>query len=178
MTDQSKTLIRMGDLTGNRKRPFFLKPDAQARAALAAEMDLLSLENLRFEGELAPKGRSDVGLKARLRADVVQPCVVTLQPVPSKLDVVIERTYLSHMDIPEGDEVEMPEDDTLEAMPDFLNLEDVMAESLALSLPDYPRAEGAELQVATAAEEGAAPIDDTELKPFAALAALKDRLKS
>lgn len=178
MSEQSKTLIRMGDLTGNRKRPFFLKPDTKARAALAAEMGLLGLENLRFEGELMPKGHADVGLKARLRADVVQACVVTLQPVPAKLDVVIERTYLAHMEIPEGDEAEMPEDDTLEAMPDVLDLEDVLAESLALALPDYPRAEGAEMASSTAAEEGVAPIEDAELKPFAALAALKDRLKS
>lgn len=178
MTDQAKSLIRMGELTGNRKRPFFLKPDAAARAKLAEGLDLLGLENLRFEGELTPKGRSDVALKGRLRADVVQPCVVTLKPVPAKIDTPVERTYMAHWEDPEGDEAEMPEDDTLEPMPDVLDLQAVLVEALALALPDYPRAEGAELESKDFAEEGAEPIVEAELKPFAALAALKDRLKS
>jgi hypothetical protein len=40
----------------------------------------------------------------------------------------------------------MPEDDTTEALPERLDLSAVMAEALALALPDYPRAPDAEME--------------------------------
>lgn len=170
------TRVRTGDLTGNRRRPFELRPDAAARAALVEEMGLLELKTLRFKGELRPSGKSDVTLEARLTAEVVQPCVVTLAPVPTKIDETVLRVYVAGMEIPAGDEVEMPEDDTREPMPEMIDLEEVMAEALALSLPDYPRAEGAGLGEAVYAGEGVAPLTNDALKPFAGLAALKDKL--
>ena len=46
--------------------------------------------------------------------------------------------------MPDGDEVEMPEDDTVEPMPEVIDLAEVAAEALALALPLYPRAPGAD----------------------------------
>lgn len=171
------TRHRTGDLTGNRRRPFDLRPDAAARAALLEELDLLDLKGLRFKGELRPSGKADVVLEARLQADVVQPCVVTLAPVPGRIDQRIERLYVAGMEVPDGDEVEMPEDDTREPMPEYIDLEAVMIEALALALPDYPRAPGADLGALVVAPEGVEPLKDEALKPFAGLAALKAKLE-
>ncbi len=177
MTETAPTRIRTADLTGNRKRPFDLAPDAQARADLASELGLLGLGALRLTGELRPAGRSDVALEARLTADAVQACVVTLAPVPCRIDVPVRRLYVADWKDPEGDEIEMPEDDTREPMPEAVDLTAVLAEALALALPDYPRAPGAGLQDAVFAPPGVEPLRDEALKPFAGLAALKDRLK-
>jgi len=177
MSDSQADRVRMAELTGNRQRRFDLRPDSAARAALAAELGLLDLPELRFEGTLRPKGKSDVELAARLQAHAVQPCVVTLAPVPCRIDAPVTRLYLADMPVPEGDEVEMPEDDTREAMPDWLDLSQVMAEALALALPDYPRAEGVELGQAVFAPPGVAPLTDAALNPFAALAVLKGKAK-
>ena len=177
MTDTPPTRIRTADLTGNRRRPFDLVPDAQARAALAADLGLLGLDALRLSGELRPAGRSDVALEARLTADAVQACVVSLAPVPCRIDGPVHRLYVADWQDPEGDEVEMPEDDSREPMPDAVDLMAVLSEALALALPDYPRAPGAELGQAVFAEPGVEPLKDEALKPFAGLAALKDRLK-
>ncbi|WP_323042657.1 DUF177 domain-containing protein [Gemmobacter sp.] len=176
MTDHSATRIRTADLTGNRRRPFDLKPGAEGLAALAADLGLLSLMRLRFVGELRPQGRSDVKLEARLLAAGDQACVVTLAPVPFVLEVPVDRLYVAGMIDPEGDEVEMPEDDSREPLPETVDLEAVMAEALALALPDYPRAPGAELGQAVFAEPGTAPLTDEALRPFAGLAALKGKL--
>ena len=62
-------------------------------------------------------------------------------------DEPVERHYSPHVTAPEGDEVEMP-DDTLEPLGQFIDLAAVMIEELALALPEYPRAEGAELGAA------------------------------
>ena len=74
-------------------------------------------------------------------------------------------------------EVEMPEDDTVEELPATLNLVDVMTEALALALPDFPRADGAELGEAIFTEPGVAPMRDEDTRPFAGLSSLKDALE-
>ena len=51
-----------------------------------------------------------------------------------------------------------------------------MFEALSLSVPEYPRAAEAELGEMTAEPEGAAPISDEDVKPFAGLAGLRDKL--
>lgn len=176
MTDHSATRIRTADLTGNRRRPFDLTPGPEQLVALAQDLGLLTLSRLRLVGELRPQGRSDVKLEARLLAAGDQACVVTLAPVPFAIEVPVERLYVAGMEEPEGDEVEMPEDDSREPLPDAVDLEAVMAESLALALPDYPRAPGAELAQTVFAEPGTAPLTDEALRPFAGLAALKGKL--
>ena len=176
MPDTPVTRLRTADLTGNRRRAFDLQPDADARAALAQDLGLIALHALRFVGEARPQGRADIALDARLSAQAVQACVVTLAPVPCTLDVPVRRLYVADWADPDGDEVEMPEDDTREPMPEAIDLADVMAEALALALPDYPRAPGAELGEAVFTAPGVEPLRDEALKPFAGLAALKDRL--
>ena len=54
----------------------------------------------------------------------------------------------------------------------MIDLAEVAAEALALALPLYPRAPGAELGTLVAAPDGVAPLSDADLKPFAGLAAL------
>jgi uncharacterized metal-binding protein YceD (DUF177 family) len=79
---------------------------------------------------------------------------------------------------PEGDEAEMPEDDTVEPMPEVIDLAEVAAEALSLALPLYPRAPGAEFAPALHAADGIAPLKDTDLKPFAGLQGLAERLQA
>jgi uncharacterized metal-binding protein YceD (DUF177 family) len=67
----------------------------------------------------------------------------------------------------------VPEDDSAEPMPEAIDLAEVLREALALALPPWPRAPGAELGEAVFAVPGTAPIRDADLKPFAALAKLR-----
>ena len=89
----------------------------------------------------------------------------------------VARRYLEAFEMPEGGEVEMPGDDEAEALPATLDLSVVMEEALALALPLYPRAEGAGPADAQVAEPGAAPLTDADVKPFAGLRALRDRMR-
>ena len=179
MTDQAPTdshRYRSVELIGNRVRRFNIVPSAEALAAYAEELDLQGLTEVRFKGELRPTGRSDVTLEARLQAQAVQSCVVSLAPVPVTLDVEVRRVYVHGMEMPTGDEVEMPEDDTREPLPELIDVDEVLVEALALALPDYPRAPGAEHGARTFAGEGVEPMSDDNLRPFAGLAALKGQL--
>ncbi|MBN2905440.1 MAG: DUF177 domain-containing protein [Rhodobacteraceae bacterium] len=175
--DQTPQIIRLSALTGRGATPVRLVPDAAACAQIAKRLGLNALRKLRLEGTLRPEGARDWRLVARLGATVVQPCVVTLAPVTTRIDVDVIRTYRADLaPLPEDEEIEMPEDDTEEPLPETLDLAAVMEEALALALPLYPRAGGAELGEAVFAEPGAQPMRDEDTKPFAGLADLKRKL--
>ncbi len=169
--------IRPDRLPERAATPFELVPGADARAAIAEALDLIAVRKLRFAGTLAPLGARDWELTADLGATVVQPCVVTFEPVTTRIDERVERRYLAEpLPLPEGDEIEMPEDDTVEALPETLDLGAVMIEALSLALPLYPHAEGVDRVEVSVTEPGKDAMTDDETKPFAGLAALREKL--
>lgn len=150
-------------------------PDAADRARIAAALGLLDLPAFRMAGVVTPEGRHDLRLEARIAARAVQPCSVTLVPVETRIDEPVLRRYLADFTLPEGEEVELPEDDSAEPLTDIIDLAAVAIEALALALPLYPRAPGADLGEAVFAPPGAVPMVDNDLRPFAGLAALVAR---
>lgn len=163
--------LRVAHLDGRAPTAFDVTPSPEQRAALAAWLDIIAIDALRLTGQIAPAGSSDWLLTADLTARVVQPCIITLAPVRSKLAEAVRRRYTPDLTEPEGDEVEMPEDDTLEPLTANIDLGAVLIEALELALPLYPRVEGAALDAPAEAE----PADQPERKPFAGLADLMAR---
>jgi uncharacterized metal-binding protein YceD (DUF177 family) len=80
------------------------------------------------------------------------------------------------MTAPEAEEIEIP-DAEIDPLPEVIDVAEIAAEALALALPLYPRAPGAALGEAVFAPPGVTPLGDTDLKPFAGLSALADKLK-
>ena len=143
------------------------------RRRLAALNDLAAVP--RFDLDvLVEKWRSDgVKITGRAEADVVQSCVVTLEPVENALEFEIDATF-----VPEGSKlsgVSLSElvldpdgDDPPEAFDGVsIDVGALASELFSLSLDAYPRAEGATLPDSAR--------DDTATNPFAALGALKDK---
>lgn len=178
MTAHRPDLLHVPSLNPGRPHEFDIRPDADARAALAQELGIDAVRKLRLAGRLTAEGGKSWRLVATLGATVVQPCVVTLEPVTTRIDTDVARFFVpAHkIDPVTAGETEMPEDDSVEPLGTEIDLAAIMAEALSLALPTYPRADGALLQDAQAAPDGAAPIDDTKPKPFAALAGLRDKL--
>jgi uncharacterized metal-binding protein YceD (DUF177 family) len=168
--------FRTGALSPRKPTRFSYTPDAQERAAIAADLGLLALYALDLTGEIRPSGRDELVLEAKLTARADQPCSVTLAPVPAQVAEPVLRRYVADLTLPEGEEVEMPEDDSIEPLPEVIDLAEVAAEALALALPLYPRAPGAELGQAVHAGDGVTPLSDADLKPFAALQGLAAKL--
>lgn len=170
--------LRVAGLATRKPTRFRIEADAEQRAAAAAILGITAVQRLRFAGEVRPRGRNDWDLVADLEAEVEQPCSVTLAPVVTRIREAVERHYLADMPVPEGDEVEMPEDDRDEPVPEVIDPGAVALEALALALPAYPRANGAALGEAVFAAQGVAPLRDEDLRPFSGLASLAERLKS
>lgn len=171
------TRLRVADLPQNAAIGFDLRPDAGAMRALADDLGLTGLRKLRFVGEVSAQGRRDWALSGRLGATVVQPCVVTLEPVTTRIETDVSRLYVAGLQGPDETEVEIPEDDSIEPLGPIIDLGTLMAEALALALPLYPRKEGSDLGEAVFAEPGQVPLRDEDTRPFAGLAGLRDKLK-
>jgi uncharacterized metal-binding protein YceD (DUF177 family) len=170
-------IISLRDLSKAGGHSFDITPDDTVRAAIAQELGMLKLRKLRFQGELTAAGKSDWQLKAKFGATVEQACVITSETVVTRIDVPVARLYLSDFQTPNpSGEAEFDGQDEIEALEAQIDLGAVMLESLALNLPDYPRIEGAELRESQFSPPGIKPFEDTETKPFASLAALRDKL--
>jgi len=168
--------LRTASLGGRKPVRFDLRPDAAQRSALALLLGISAIPALRFRGDLRPLGRSDLVLEAHLDATVIQPCVISLAPVTTKIAAPVLRRYLRDYAQPAEEEAEMPEDDSAEPLPDCIDPGAVMTEALALALPDYPRVPGAVYGGVAVAPPGAMPLGEADLKPFAGLADLSRRL--
>lgn len=144
---------------------------------LARALGLRDLSKLRFKGTLSPRGTQDWLLAGSLGATVVQNCVVTLDPVRTRIDTPVRRLFVADWQEPAGEEIEMPEDDEAEPLGDTIDLAAIMAEALALAMPLYPRKGDAELGQSVHTEPGRRALTDEAAKPFAGLAALRDSLK-
>jgi len=175
-TPPSATALRVSALSQKGPTPFALRPDAEALSRLAQALDVTGLRKLSFNGTLRPVGAADWELTGQLGATVTQPCVVTLEPVTTRIDVQIMRVFMHDFADPDDPEVEMPEDDSVEPLGVWIDPAAVLEEALALHLPEYPRAPDASAEVVRVTEPGKTPMTDEEARPFAGLAALKDQL--
>lgn len=165
--------LRVARLTSRNSTEINITPDADQRAAIAAYLQIEAVRKFRFTGKLQPLGQRDWELRATLGATVVQLCAVTLDPVTTRIDEPVIRRFIADLPQPEGLEIEMPEDDTSEALGAELDLSAVALEALALALPAFPRARDAKLSSSGTlhqAPPGAAPLTESRPNPFAALA--------
>jgi uncharacterized metal-binding protein YceD (DUF177 family) len=165
-------------------RAFRVEAEQGERETLARRFGLVSLERLTAEGAIFPEANSGLfRLKARLIADVVQSCVVTLAPIASRLDVAFERLYGADGENEWADKDDSgrevflnPEEDLLPEplLGESVDVGEAVAEQLALELIPFPRAAGAVFEGlpggSREVSEGAEGNG-----PFAALAALQGK---
>ncbi|MCI2398736.1 DUF177 domain-containing protein [Aliiroseovarius subalbicans] len=172
-------VIRPADLPGEGPHDITLVPDAAALSAIAADLGLDGLRKMRFQCQMQTLGKRDWRLTGRIGATVVQPCVVTLAPVTTRVEEDVERIWragLGRDDEETPHEMEMPDAVTEEPLTVEIDLGVVAVEALALALPLYPHAEGAVMAQAMFTEPGKQAMTDEEARPFASLAALRDKL--
>lgn len=174
----STTALRVSTLSQKGSTPFSLRPEAEILTEIKNDLGLNDLRKLSFAGQIRALGKTDWELTGRLGATVVQSCVVTLAPVTTRIDTDVKRKFIADWDQPDEPEAEMPEDDEAEPLGTWIDPAVVMVEALALSLPDYPRAEDAAMNEQQFTEPGKKAMTDEDARPFAGLAALKDKLDS
>jgi uncharacterized metal-binding protein YceD (DUF177 family) len=122
----------------------------------------------------AVKFRGGMRVTGRLTAAIVQPSVVTLEPVRQEIDEPIDRVFLPGGEKPHAAtaNAEIFVDLEGEDIPDHFegpeaDLSGLIIETLALAIDPYPRAEGESLDTL------GLPRPDEDESPFASLKSLK-----
>ncbi|HSG94748.1 MAG TPA: DUF177 domain-containing protein [Afifellaceae bacterium] len=149
-----------------------LEADSGQRAALADLLGVSAIERLGGEFDLDLVSGGAVHLRGRIEADVVQTCVVSLEPVRQHIDEPVSVTLLpaeSADGRPKTSVLVDPldEDDKDTYSGGRIGLGTIVSEQLALHLDPYPRAPGVAFEPAGNDET------DKRNSPFAVLERLK-----
>ncbi|MEO5373470.1 MAG: DUF177 domain-containing protein [Alphaproteobacteria bacterium] len=155
-----------------------IEATAEERAALARRFGLLTLDHLSATVEVTPvRGGTLVEVTGRLTAELAQSCVVTLEPVPSRID---ERFAVS---FGEGDDdvmvdFSLDDGDPPEPIVDgTIDIGEAVAQHLAVAIDPFPRRPGATLTLGEDGDGGHDGDQDGDREgpasPFAVLAGLR-----
>jgi uncharacterized metal-binding protein YceD (DUF177 family) len=151
-----------------------IETTAAERKALAARYSLLSLDALAAQLTVRRDISGEIVVEGRLQADVVQECVITLEPVPEAVAGPIEQRYTllpaePAADLEYGpDDIEPPEP----VMGEAIDLGELVAQYLSLTINPYPRAPDADAQA------DRYQADSRRDGPFAVLAKLREKGQS
>jgi len=154
------------------------RADETECARVAGLLDLLFLSKFRIRGTLSPSGDEGWRFDGTMGATVTQPCVVTLAPVKTRIDVTIARNYLPSTSESEAlAEIEVDPEalEEVDPLPEVLDIGLLAIEELALAIPAYPHAPGVEATALIMRTDE--PDDEPPRKPFAALAALREKMR-
>lgn len=153
--------------------PDNIKPDATYKCKivpsddevnmLLSRFDYIAVNDLVATLEIRKVARDCWDIRGRLTANVVQSCVVTGQPLPESVDFTLEERYVRLVDDIRSVEVDL---DGVEPLKNgFIDLGEMVIQSLALAVTAWPRA--------TDAAEYTEPEPVKSDHPFAGLAAIK-----
>jgi uncharacterized metal-binding protein YceD (DUF177 family) len=143
-----------------------LRPDAETRARVARLLDLAELSM--FEADMAVKpAREGWRLTGALRAEAIQTCGVTLEPLPVKIQREFAIDLIEAVEREDDEiDVDLERDGPDEVEDGAIDLGVYAVEQLALRLDPFPRKPGAVFTP---------PETEAEISPFAILRDLKAR---
>lgn len=161
-------------------RRFERRATEAERAAVAKELELAGCPRLDVSYQVRALHNGRYRVEGRIDADVVQSCVVTLEPVAQRIDEAFDVTFdpRGEEERPVSSEREILSEPDVEPLADGrIEIGRVAFELVASALDPYPRKPGADLEqiaphvVASGNDDG-----DKAPNPFAVLAKLKDKL--
>jgi hypothetical protein len=142
--------------------PVRFEADEDQKAALAAAHDLVSVGSFRADLLVSNWNRDGVKITGTVKANIVQACVVTLEPVDAVVDADIyalfvpEGSRLAKPDISDGGEMLLDaegEDGPEPFSGDTVDAGALAEEFFALGINPYPRKAGAQPVVQTADDD-------------------------
>jgi hypothetical protein len=137
---------RLVDLTrlGDEEALYDIEADARERKALARRFGLLDLPRLAAQVRMRRAG-GGVRVRLALEADLVQACVVTLEPVAAHVEESASVLFAPEARPGQPFEIDLSafEGDIPEPLEgDSIDIGELTAQYLALALDPYPRAPG------------------------------------
>jgi uncharacterized metal-binding protein YceD (DUF177 family) len=172
MTDVEFSRPVLVDRIGHEPKTFAIEASPEEREALARRFAILGIDAFGAELRLE-RGGTLVRLRGRFCADVVQSCVVTLDPVCSRVEGEIDMAYGEDEDAGCGEVVfGLDDPDPPDPIRDgVIDIGEATAEHLALALDPFPRAPGVQFELG----DDDATEPPPRPSPFSVLASLKKK---
>lgn len=168
MTPELSRPVRI-DTLGEGGRAIAVEADKAECEALSQRFGLISVDWLSADMQVRREG-DIIFAEGRLRASVVQACVASGEPVPAAIDETYSLRFVPEA-VVGAEELELDSEDfdTIDYGGGAIDLGEAVAETLALSLDPFPRADNAD---AVLKEAGVISEDEVVTGPFAALKGL------
>lgn len=160
------------------------------RTAIANRLGLVSVGVIEGDLTVIPAIARETHVEGAIRAEIVQSCVVSGDPVPADLVIQVHRRYSEDADAlmePDDEDIPDPEEDVIDPIVDGeIDVGEAVVEELALQMPAYPRKPDAAFVAVAVGPDGKRTTpaggdngDKTgKESPFSALADLKKKMKS
>ena len=138
---------------------------------LANHLNILEAKKASIQGILKLQTEKQIFLNAIIKAKLIQPCSLTLEPIVTNITKQVLRTFSigsnrnmeTKKNVFELNENSFDNDMII----DEINLGDVLIETITLETPDYPKKSGASINLA--------PKEDINVEsPFSILSKLKE----
>jgi len=147
------------------------------KKALSERFGILDIKELEASLDIDHSKGGAIAVTGSMKAEVVQQCVVSLEPVPAHIEDKIDILFApSHMlekgaNSPHSDEVENDAPEPI--VNGVIDLGELVSQHLAIALNPYPRKEGVELIGVDAGGKG----EEVKNNPFSKLKGLNNNNK-
>lgn len=150
--------VALDDLADGEPLTLALEATPEERVALAGRLGVIEIRSLAAAIGVVRAGAGRLRVDIDYRADVVQCCVVTLEPVPATIEESFTQAFLRETPPSDGaaganGEVRVDPGEEAETIEeDHLDVGELLAQCLSLALDPYPRKQGASFAGFTTAE--------------------------
>jgi len=182
MIDDLPEVSKAVDLAGLKDTGtnFKVEFSEQQLSKIAEKLDLVTISSFASSGQLIPLTHNKVRMTAKISADVVQACSISLKDVSDHIEEEFAILFMPEENIPSSEEemdIDLEEED-IEPLPDdVIDVSEHVLQQLSLSLNPYPRYEGAkgdELGVEIL-QENDTRLEANKKNPFAVLKSLQHK---
>ena len=149
--DNFSYIILLEQIKRDTEHEFHLVCSKDALRELPKRLNVLEAKNASFIGHLKLQVANQIFLYGTVKAKLIQPCSLTLEPVVTNIYKKIARTFFvgSNENKPLKKSVfELTEKSfDNDIILDEINLGDVLMETISLETPDYPKKSGASISL-------------------------------
>ena len=163
-------------LETEKKIEFTLSFNNNELAQLKKDLNLISLKKTSMSGRIVATAANQWHLKAKIGATIVQESVLSLKSITTRIDDRIDRRIIKGRDdAVQKSELELNEDHFIEYE---LDLGAIFFESIALSIPIFPKGKGESFEDKVFTARGIDPLTNDRISPFSILNKLKEKDQS
>ncbi len=149
--DNFSYIISLEQIKRDIEHEFHLVCSKDALRDLPKRLNVLEAKKASFNGHLKLQVANQIFLRGTVKAKLIQPCSLTLEPMVTTIHKQLARTFF--VGINENKPIKKSVSELTEKsfdndfILDELNLGDVLMETISLETPDYPKKSGASISL-------------------------------